>query len=155
MCEAVEYWYNGVRVIATADAHGSRLPVRLRSGAMLMIPWGAQGRTFHGTHRETQVVWPDGCHVALTTIKHGAWADLAPRPVRLPITRFFVFRRLDAVTLDHWVTLRPGETLQGALIACGADRAAYVVTVDPPAELQVLSPWPRIVSEKRGNSERA
>lgn len=152
MCEAVEYSYNGQRVVATADAFKSRLPVLLRGGAVLMIPWGAQGKTFHGSRRETQVIWPDEPCVPLATIKAGAWADLAPRPVRLPVTRFFVFRRLDSVTLDHWVTLGPGETLQGALLSCASERAAYVVTVDPPAHLTVLSPWPRILPGRRGNS---
>ena len=148
MCEAVEYVYNGQRMLATADALGSRLPIRLRSGAVLMIPWGAQGRIHHGDKRETRIMWPQSPWVPLATIKGRAWADLAPRPVRLLITRFFVFRRQDAVTLDHWVTLRRGETLQGALVTCGVERAAYVVTVEPPADLQVLSPWPRVLTAR-------
>ena len=144
MCEVVEYSYNGERMFATAGAHGSRLPVIQPGGIVLMVPWGAQGRTFHHEPRSVRIQSEEPC-VPLDTIKRGAWAELEPKPVRIPVRRFMVLRQMDAATLDHWTFIGPGEYLQGALLRRGVERAVYVVTVEPPAHLEVLSPWPRIV----------
>jgi hypothetical protein len=61
----------------------------------------------------------------LESITRKAWADCDPRPVRIPATRFLVFRELDAVTIDHWVT-QEGEWLQGALVRYSADTAVCI-----------------------------
>jgi hypothetical protein len=88
--------------------------------------------------------------VPLETIKSGAWAEFQPKPVRIAITRFLVYRDIDdAGPLDHWVTLKPKEYLQGALLQCSAEHAVYVVTMSPPPDLGVVTPWPRIVSARR------
>lgn len=40
-------------------------------------------------------------------------ADLEPQPVRIAATRFFVFRKVDQVTIDYSYPLRPGGVSPG------------------------------------------
>jgi hypothetical protein len=120
-----------------------------------MVLWGAQGRRFHGDKREVKVDWSDCSAVTLEDIKRGAWADLQPKAVRIAADRFTVFRRMDEVTLDHTFKLQRGEYLQGALLRKGTEAAVYVVTVPPPRHLDVLTPWPRIVSSRTGTGREA
>lgn len=107
--------------------------------------WGAQGRAFHNEPAAVRVRWPDEPFVDLAVIKRGAWAEFEPKAVRIPITRFMVYRNMGAVTIDHWARLKSGEYLQGALLRRGTEHAVYIVTVPPPADLDVMSSWPRIV----------
>jgi hypothetical protein len=151
MCVAIEYVFNEQRYIATADTQASALPIQVRGGALMLVPWGARGQSAHGP-RSAPTQWPPQPWIELAAIKRKALADCDPRPIRILAVRFMVFRKVDAVTLDHWVTLRDGEWLQGALVRWGPEMAVYVVTVDPPEGLDVLSPWPRVV--KTGSRPR-
>jgi hypothetical protein len=150
VCIAVECLQNGTKLYVTAGELHSRLPVRRRGGATITYPWGAQGRTFYDQPRALRTEWPKQPWVPLQTIKSGAWAEFQPKPVRIAVTRFLVYREFDdAGPTDHWVTLEPDEYLQGALLQCSAEHALYVITVDPPIELGVVTPWPRVVSGRK------
>jgi hypothetical protein len=135
--------------VTAGDLH-ARLAVRKRGGAVIMYPWGAQGRTFYDQPRAVCTEWPKEPWVSLQTIKSGAWAEFEPKPVRIAVTQFLVYREIDdAGPLDHWVTLKPHEYLQGALLQCSGEHAVYVVTVEPPVDLGVVTPWPRIVCARK------
>jgi hypothetical protein len=154
LCVAVECCHNGTKIYVTAGDLHARLPVRSRGGAIIRHPWGAQGRTFYDQPRALRTEWPKEPWVPLQTIKSGAWAEFEPKPVRIAVMRFLVYREFDdAGATDHWVTLKPNEYLQGALLQCSAEHAVYIVTVDPPADLRVVTPWPRMVSARRKEKE--
>lgn len=150
VCDAVEFEYLGERVVATAGAEGSRLPVRLRNGSFLLVLWGAQGRRFYDMKPEVRIAWPDDPHLDLAKLRAGAFADCEPRPVRIAAKRFMAtILKAPGAELDQWVALGPGQFLQGCHFRRGRERAVYIVTVPPPAEKGVISPWPRIIGGNR------
>jgi hypothetical protein len=114
-----------------------------------MLPWGRQGRSLLDLSPSIRVQWPEEPWVRLDVIKSGAWANLDPKPVRIAVSRFMIYRVLGAATIDQWITLKPREYLQGALLEDRAEHAVYIVTVDPPEGYCVASPWPRVVSSRR------
>jgi hypothetical protein len=148
MCAGIEYVFNGQRYIAMPDTQASALPVRMRGGALMFVRWGALGGRVHGL-RSAPITWPAEPWIELELIKRKAFADCDPRPVRIPATRFLVFRELDAATVDG--SLLQKKWLQGTLVRYGADMAVYLVVVKPPPHLIVATPWPRIV---KGNFPR-
>ena len=150
VCEAIEFDYLGERMVSTAGAEGSRLPVRLRDGTALLVLWGAQKRRFYDIKRELRIQWPDGPCLPLDQIRSGALAACEPRPVRIIAKRFLVtICKAPGYEVDTWVSLEPGQALQGCYFRQGRERAVYVVTVSPPTDKEVVSAWPRVVGGNR------
>lgn len=151
VCDAIEYEYCGQKMVVTVDVRGSHLPVRLKSGAAIMIPWGAQGRFFIMKPAE-QIRWPDGGHVELDAVKGGAFADCQPRPARILAKRFLVSFKVGpaAAIIDRWIELAPGQFIQGCYFRHDRERAVYVVSTQAPPDFDhLVSPWPRIMTAQR------
>ena len=156
MCEAVEFEYLGERIVATANAEGSRLPVRLRNGTFLLVPWGAQKRRFPDMKRDERIEWPDTPCLDLEQIRRGLFADCGPRPVRIVARRFLAtIVKAPGAEMDQWIPLDPGQFIQGCYFRRGRERAVYVVTVPPPTEHGVITPWPRVVGGNRKSDKSA
>lgn len=151
MCDAIEIEYCGQMMVVTAGVLGSHLPVLMKSGAALMIPWGRQGRSF-SMRRSEQIEWPRDPWLRLEDVKAGAFADCQPRPARILARRFLVAFSLSGsgCEIDRWVQLEPGQFIQGCYFRHERDRAIYIVTTDPPSDVEELaSPWPRIISASK------
>lgn len=147
---AVEYFLADRRM-RIGYVLGARLPVRSAGGGIGMYPWGGDGTARVDDEAPGRFYrWPDGGHVALEAVRRGDWWQLKPQPVRIAVAAFQVFHTRLGTEIDSWVTLDPGEYLQGALAQRFGARRLYIVTVSPPSEwAAATTPWPRIVRNAR------
>lgn len=129
---AVEYPYLGRDIRVRFSVPGVCLPVRTRSGGVVLLPWG---------QREGESgPFPLGCCASLETIQAGEWDYWFPIPVKLPLTRML---ELDSHRRCNWsYPLVRGQCVQGLVARDGAERRVYVVTFWCEAEGMQL---PRVV----------
>lgn len=116
---AVEYPYLGRDIRVRFSVPGVRLPVRTRSGAVQLLPWG---------RREGEPgPFPLGCCASLEAIKAGEWDYWFPIPVKLPLTRMLERGRDGRCSWSY--PLVRGQCIQGLVARDGAERRVYVVTL--------------------------
>lgn len=144
MCIGVEYFENEEPRRVYVTQSGAQLPVRLRSGRIVMVTWGARAG-IPGVEDDTGPghikTWPDGGWAALDDVRAGKWSRFDPKPVKIAVNRFVVF---DEHQQPRWTYLTRGQYLQGLLAHAGSERRVYVVTVHSPERLPGAV-WPRIV----------
>ena len=133
MCSAVEV---GDQIIGFAG-DAARLPVLLRSGGTLWLPWGEP----YGRERGA---WVPGPCARLDSIHSGKWDRFRPVAVKIAVERYM---ERNARNAPYWARLRAGEYLQGLVATVGDEKRVYVVTVETPAPYRHVSErWPRILS---------
>ncbi len=136
MCGGVEYQgKHGEMTRIYFPNPAATLPVKLRSGAILWVPWGRR--------REQVGRLPQGGWARLDSIHAGKWERHQPRPVIIPALRFM---EKDENKNTHWFKVPAGAGLQGLLAADGDINRVYVVTVETPPEYAYIHDrWPRLV----------
>ena len=154
MCVAVRYTINGDFKISTIGIAGQMLPV-LERGHVRWYLWGQQGgEQLVGRERPGHIrQFPAGYHVERTAVRNlstGEWWHFKPRPVKVAVSAFMVFRDRDGYAEDRWVELKPGEFLQGAKCQLYGAERVYIVVEDamPANQPGVRPPWPRIVTAR-------
>lgn len=100
-----------------------RLPVLCRDGSVEWLLWGQR----HGVPGD----FVQGPCARLESVREGRWNRYAPRPVKIPLTRFM---ERDQRNRPCWVAVAPDQCLQGLIAHHGDDRRIYVVTVDAPPD---------------------
>jgi hypothetical protein len=140
MCAGIEIERDGKVLRVYFPAPRARLPVLVRGGGELLLPWGARGREYGDAGR---IRWPEGGWARLESIRAGRWDRFDPRPARIPARGFM---EKDAAGRSHWFALEPGQYLQGLVARAGEERRVYLVTVGPPPGFAPIHDrWPRIV----------
>jgi hypothetical protein len=108
---------------------GACLPVRLRSGATALVPWG---RRPSERGRLPITGW-----ARLNSIKRGFWHVWHPMPVKVAVVAWM--EKVDG--LSYWHALAQHEYVQGLVARAGNELRAYIVTVDQDGETpRVIAP---------------
>jgi len=134
MCGGVYYTHNGQDVRVYFPNPKALLPVRMRDGGILLLPWGRR--------RQQAGHLPLGGWARLDSIHAGRWDKWQPRPVKLPIRQFM---EKDVEGNSHWFDLTAGKWIQGLVARDRHERRVYVVTITPETEDAVHDRWPRIL----------
>ncbi len=154
MCGAVRFSVDGEERVAVAGNKGAHLPVVTRGGGLARVEWGASDddERIHLNPVDGPgkfLALPRGYWVPLEELRtdSGAhWWGRKVRPVKIAASSFLVWINRDGVVLEQWITLRPGEFIQGALAHISFSQRVYVVTVQPPMQYASAKPcWPRVV----------
>lgn len=112
------------------------LPVRLRDGANLLLPWGRR--------RQQAGQLPPGGWARLESIYAGKWAAYAPRPVQILVSAYM---EKDAAGISHWFDLDSCQFVQGLVAHYQQEQRIYVVTqATPPEYVHIHERWPRILA---------
>ena len=145
MCAAVEIEGREKAARIYFPVATATLPVLMRDGIVINLPWGARREESNGGVR-----WPAGGWARLESVKSGRWKAYHPVPVKIPARGYM---EKDAEGKSHWFRLQPGEYIQGLVATIGDERRIYVITVTPPAEFaHIHDRWPRIVKSDDGDS---
>ena len=135
MCGGVYYSFDGEDFRAYFPNPKATLPVRLKDGSLVQLPWG---------RRKVQAgALPLGGWARLDSIYAGRWDKWFPVPVKLPLKSFM---EKDIEGNSHWYDLTRGKYVQGLVARDGDERRVYVVTVEPEMPEAVHERWPRILS---------
>ena len=135
MCGGVYYSINGQDVRVYFPNPKATLPVRKRSGAIELLPWGRR--------KEQKGVLPLGGWARLDSIYAGRWDRWFPIPVKLDIKSFM---EKDMEGHSHWYDLTRGQYIQGLVARDHQEQRIYVVTVTPELEDAVHERWPRVLN---------
>ena len=135
MCGGVYYTYNGEEVRVYFPNPKAVLPVRRKSGEVILLPWGRR--------KEQAGVLPLGGWARLDSIYAGRWDKWFPIAVKLPIHSFM---EKDIEGNTHWYDITRGKYIQGLVAREKQEQRIYVVTVEPEMADAVHDRWPRIVS---------
>ena len=135
MCGGVYYSHHGQDIRVYFPNPKAMLPVRIKSGAVELLPWGRR--------RDQKGELPLGGWARLDAIYAGRWDRWFPVPVKLPIRQFM---EKDLEGRSHWYDLTRGQWIQGLVARNGHEQRVYVVTVEPALEDAVHDRWPRLVS---------
>jgi hypothetical protein len=150
MCIAVQFSVNDEQRTVEASDGDVSLPVMSR-GRLSWIGWGNPVTNAicdpDSPGRFQQ--FPAGYWVTLDNLKStsgSAWWKFKPQPTQIAVSAFQVLIERDGIALDHWINLRAGEFIQGAIATLFGVRRVYVVTTTPPTGYESAAPyWPRIV----------
>ena len=136
MCGGVRLQCDGKELSIYFPNPKAMLPVRLKSGNNLLIPWGRR--------REETGSLPQTGWARLDSIKAGKWDRLSPRPVKILVDAFM---EKDQRGTSHWYPLPPGDFIQGLIANWKDEQRVYVVTVSPNLgeEAAIHDRWPRIL----------
>lgn len=136
MCGGVLFTYKGHEVRVFFPEPKAVLPVRTKSGGVVLMTWGRR--------KENQGRLPPGGWARLDSIRAGRWDKYFPIPVKLPVTRFM---EKDRHGRSNWYLVTGGRCIQGLVARDADERRVYVVTVEPGLEGAEHDRWPRILSE--------
>jgi hypothetical protein len=75
MCHAVRYQFEGQEFEPYFISPRARLPVRMRNGQNLLVPWGRRPKEAGDC--------PYGPGIRLSAIQAGLWDHLLPKPVKI------------------------------------------------------------------------
>ena len=135
MCGGVTFEYQGEDFRIYFPNPNAVLPVRLKSGAHELIPWGRR--------REQQGLLPVGGWARLDSIYAGRWDKWFPVPVKIDLTSFM---EKDYEGKSHWFDLMKGQYIQGLIARDKGEQRVYVVTIPPEPELaDIHDRWPRVM----------
>jgi hypothetical protein len=144
MCIGVEYFRDGESVRVYVTQRNPLIPIRLKSGRVTFLKWGARGAC-QGVEGDTGPghiqTWPEGGWAALDEIRAGRWSKLDPKPAKIAVAGFAI---VDEHHVRRWTQLRRGQYLQGLVAQAGRERRVYVVTIQSPGSLPGTL-WPRII----------
>jgi hypothetical protein len=135
MCGGVYYSHQGQDVRVYFPNPKAMLPVRTRSGDIVLLPWGRR--------KDQKGELPLGGWARLDSIYSGRWDRWFPVPVKLPIKQFM---EKDLEGSSHWYDLTRGQWIQGLVARDGHEQRVYVVTVEPQLADAVHDRWPRLVN---------
>jgi hypothetical protein len=135
MCGGVYYTHAGQDVRVFFPNPQARLPVRIRTGESVLLPWG---------RRKNQIgKLPLGGWARLDSIYGGRWDRWFPVPVKLQINSFM---EKDFEGGKHWYELTRGQWIQGLVAREKYEQRLYIVTIEPEQEDAVHERWPRILN---------
>lgn len=134
MCEAVYFLREGQEFRLFFAYPRATLPVRMRSGETVLLPWG---------RRQDQIgKLPLGGWARLDSIHAGRWDRWFPIPVKLPVAGFM---EKDLEGRSRWYELTRGQCIQG-LVACDKyEQRVYVVTLEPERDDALHTRWPKLL----------
>lgn len=135
MCGGVYYTHLGQDVRLYFPNPNARLPVRQKSGAVVLLPWGRR--------REQGGRLPLGGWARLDAIYSGRWDRWFPVPVKIPVKSFM---ENDLEGRSRWFDLTRGQWIQGLVARDRYEQRVYVVTVVPEFDNAMHERWPRILS---------
>ena len=135
MCGGVYYTHLGQDVRVYFPNPNARLPVRQKSGNVILLPWGRR--------REQGGRLPLGGWARLDAIYSGRWDRWFPVPVKIPVKSFM---ENDLEGRSHWFDLTRGQWIQGLVARDRHEQRVYVVTVVPEFDNAMHERWPRILS---------
>jgi hypothetical protein len=135
MCRAVRYQFEGEEYEPYFTSPLARLPVRMKNGQQLLVPWGRRPRE--------QCTSPFGPGIRLSAIQSGLWDHLIPKPVKIVVQHFM---ESDVTGKPHWFQVTAGQYLQGMLIQQKQGYRVYIVQLDCNSSDICFEQWPRIVS---------
>ncbi len=135
MCGGVLYSHNGQEARVFFPNPKAVLPVRTRTGATTLLPWG---------RRQQQAgKLPLGGWARQESIYAGRWDRWFPVPVKLPIASFM---ETDIESHKHWYDLTQGQWIQGLVARDKHEQRLYVVTIEPELEDAIHERWPKIMA---------
>ncbi|MGD2119619.1 MAG: hypothetical protein PVG66_14775 [Chromatiales bacterium] len=135
MCGGVFYIHQGQEVRTYFPNPKARLPVRMKSGDIELLPWGRR--------KEQAGSLPLGGWARLEAIYESRWDKWFPIPVKIMVSQFM---EKDIVGHSQWFDITYGKWVQGLVARSGHERRVYVVTITPEMDEAVHSRWPRILS---------
>lgn len=134
MCVSVKYHYEGHSIETEFSNPQAKLPVRTKSGGLILVPWGRrQGQRGN---------LPVGGWARTASINAGRWQTYGPRPVKVEID---IFMEEDYSHRKQWFQLVSGQCIQGLVAQHGDEQRVYIVTIVPEHECAVYERWPRIL----------
>jgi len=131
MCEKVIYYHHEKSLTAAFNKPQAKLPVLLRNGKNLLLPWG-------NNRKRDKEQFPLGACVRLKDIHSGNYDWHFPKPVRLNLKFFFI---RDNKGIGKWFELPTYKWVQGMLINEKDDMRVYIVTI---SENCTYPNWPRV-----------
>jgi putative SOS response-associated peptidase YedK len=147
MCAGVEIEGQGKAARVYFPVATAMLPVLMRDGSVINLPWGARREENAGTERRSR--WPEGGWARLESIQSGRWDTLEPVAVKIPARGYM---EKDGEGHSHWFALEAGEYIQGLVATLAGERRIYVVTISTPAQFaHIHDRWPRIVRAADGS----
>jgi hypothetical protein len=135
MCHAVRYQFEGEEFEPYFVSPKAVLPVRMRNGQNLLVPWGRRPKEPGEA--------PFGPGIRLAAIQAGLWDHLMPKPVKIVVQHFM---ESDVSGKPHWFQVTAGQYLQGMLIKYKTDYRVYIVQLDCNSSEICFEQWPRIIS---------
>lgn len=134
MCLSVIYDFEGHTVKTEFRNPQAKLPVRMKSGAIILLPWGRrQGQRGN---------LPLGGWARMASIEAGRWDPYQPRPVKLALEQFM---EEDYNHREQWFHLVKGQAIQGVVVRQGDEQRVYIVTIVPEHESAMYERWPKIM----------
>lgn len=134
MCTGVAFEYKRQIVTNFFTSPSAILPVISSTGQVTFVKWGK---------RPTEEnCFPLGSCAPLTQIKRGRYDQFLPRPVRLPLRKFYE-KNFDGGY--KWYELVPSYWVQGLLARDGNEHRVYIVTIIPTVPNAEYAQWPRIL----------
>jgi len=135
MCGGVYYTYNGNDTRFYFQNPKAVLPVKIRNGQSILLPWG---------RRKNQTgKLPLGGWARLDSIYAGRWDRWFPKPVKLTIKSFM---EKDIESHSHWFDLTTGQYIQGLIAREGSEQRVYIVTIVPEMSDASYERWPKLIS---------
>ena len=133
MCHKVVFNYKNQDRQVSFDNFNAKLPILLRNGQAILLPWGRR--------KDTPSNLPLGGLVQLDDIYMGKLDVYFPRPVKLPIKAFLVRNIEDQA---KWFHLPNDKWIQGLIAQNTMERRVYIVTLTPNED-SIFPTWPRIL----------
>lgn len=135
MCGGVSYRYNGDDYRHYFPNPQATLPVQLKNGTLMLLPWGRR--------KEQAGQLPAGGWARLDSIYAGRWNRYSPTPVKIKVSEFM---EKDLERNSHWFDIKPEQWIQGLIAHKGGEQRIYVVTVESESETAIHNRWPRLLS---------
>lgn len=133
MCHKVVFYHQNHCYQIAFDQSYAKLPILLRNGQTLLMPWGRRNQTPSSL--------PLGGWVTLEEIYNGRWDSYFPKPIKMPIRSFLVRDIEDQV---KWFHLPSDKWIQGLIAQEKAEKRVYIVTLTPNKD-SIYPRWPRIL----------
>lgn len=135
MCGGVYYTHNDQDIRVYFPNPKAMLPVRKKSGRILLLPWGRR--------KEQKGILPLGGWARLDAVYAGRWDRWFPVPVKIPVKSFM---ENDLEGHSHWFDLTKGQWIQGLVARDKHEQRVYVVTIIPEFDNAMHDRWPRILN---------
>lgn len=133
MCHKVVFYYQNQCCQISFEQSNAKLPILLRSGHTILMPWGRRNHT--------KSILPLGGWVTLDEIYHGKWDAYFPKPVKIPVKSFLV---RDIEDQAKWFHLPSDKWIQGLIAQEKIEKRVYIVTLTPDSD-SMYPRWPRIL----------
>ncbi len=135
MCGGVCYEVDEKTIITYFPNPKALLPVRLKTGESLLMPWGRR--------KQQPGKLPLGGWAREESLQTGIWDKYFPKPVKISVIKF---REKDIEGISHWFDVTHGQYIQGIIAQDDDERRIYVVTVASPPINAIHDRWPKITA---------